>query len=316
MSPTSKAYLQIHFCVLLWGFTAILGKMISLPALPLVWWRMLIVVAALRWSRACGAGCARCRGACAGLRGHRRAGRAALADVLRRDQVVERVGRRDLHRAGDGVRRDDRTLARRARVSPGAISRWASRCCRAWRWWSAACRRACALGIAVGAVSALLVALFGSLNKRLVEHGDPLTVTTLELGAGTVALTLLAPLMPLLLFPGVRRRPAASCPADRDLALLLGLVAGLHAVAVRPVAGRAAPHERVRAAAGGEPGAGLRHRAGDPAAGRAARTHPAVLRRRRRSSWRRCSSTRCSGAPRAADAPEVLGTAESKGAAE
>lgn len=47
LSPTVKAQLQIHFCVLLWGFTPILGKMISLTALPLVWWRMLIVVAAL-----------------------------------------------------------------------------------------------------------------------------------------------------------------------------------------------------------------------------------------------------------------------------
>ena len=47
ITPTSKAQLQIHFCVLLWGFTAILGKMITLPALPLVWWRMLLVVAAL-----------------------------------------------------------------------------------------------------------------------------------------------------------------------------------------------------------------------------------------------------------------------------
>jgi drug/metabolite transporter (DMT)-like permease len=42
--PDRKALLQIHFCVLLWGFTAILGKLISLPALELVWWRMLIVV--------------------------------------------------------------------------------------------------------------------------------------------------------------------------------------------------------------------------------------------------------------------------------
>src|SRR3546814_6423415 len=34
-------------CVVLWGFTAILGKVITLPALPLVWWRMLLVTAAL-----------------------------------------------------------------------------------------------------------------------------------------------------------------------------------------------------------------------------------------------------------------------------
>jgi drug/metabolite transporter (DMT)-like permease len=33
--------------VLLWGFTAILGKLITLPALPLVWWRMGLVVLAL-----------------------------------------------------------------------------------------------------------------------------------------------------------------------------------------------------------------------------------------------------------------------------
>ena len=44
LSAPARAQFQIHFCVLLWGFTAILGKMISLPALPLVWWRMLVVV--------------------------------------------------------------------------------------------------------------------------------------------------------------------------------------------------------------------------------------------------------------------------------
>ena len=47
MPSERKALLQIHLCVLLWGFTAILGKLISLPALELVWWRMLIVVVVL-----------------------------------------------------------------------------------------------------------------------------------------------------------------------------------------------------------------------------------------------------------------------------
>ena len=42
-----RALLQIHLCVVLWGFTAILGKLISLPAFELVWWRMLLVVAAI-----------------------------------------------------------------------------------------------------------------------------------------------------------------------------------------------------------------------------------------------------------------------------
>lgn len=40
MSENTKSYLQLHTSVFLWGFTAILGKLISVTALPLVWWRM------------------------------------------------------------------------------------------------------------------------------------------------------------------------------------------------------------------------------------------------------------------------------------
>ena len=43
MTAHSRAWFQIHVCVVLWGFTAILGRLITLPALPLVWWRMLLV---------------------------------------------------------------------------------------------------------------------------------------------------------------------------------------------------------------------------------------------------------------------------------
>lgn len=37
-------YLKLHLIVLIYGFTAILGKLISLPALELVWYRMLIAI--------------------------------------------------------------------------------------------------------------------------------------------------------------------------------------------------------------------------------------------------------------------------------
>ncbi len=47
MSNTQKAYLQLHLCILLWGLTAILGKMISLSGLVLVWWRILFTVISL-----------------------------------------------------------------------------------------------------------------------------------------------------------------------------------------------------------------------------------------------------------------------------
>ena len=40
MSPTSRAYLELHAAVILFGFTAILGKLIELDATVLVWWRV------------------------------------------------------------------------------------------------------------------------------------------------------------------------------------------------------------------------------------------------------------------------------------
>lgn len=39
-----KSYLHLHFIVFVWGFTAVLGKKISLPALSLVWFRMSLAV--------------------------------------------------------------------------------------------------------------------------------------------------------------------------------------------------------------------------------------------------------------------------------
>lgn len=35
-------YLHLHFIIFIWGFTAVLGALISLEAIPLVWYRMLV----------------------------------------------------------------------------------------------------------------------------------------------------------------------------------------------------------------------------------------------------------------------------------
>ncbi|WP_194850737.1 DMT family transporter [Nonlabens antarcticus] len=37
-------YLHLHFIVFIWGFTAVLGALISIESIPLVWWRMGIAV--------------------------------------------------------------------------------------------------------------------------------------------------------------------------------------------------------------------------------------------------------------------------------
>ncbi len=44
LSDNLKSYLHLHLIVFIWGFTAVLGRLISLEALPLVWFRMLFAV--------------------------------------------------------------------------------------------------------------------------------------------------------------------------------------------------------------------------------------------------------------------------------
>jgi len=196
MQPVNQARLQIHFCVLLWGFTAILGKLITLPALQLVWWRMLLVVAALllipRVWRGLFAMPARLRWAYAGI------------GVLVSLHWLSFYAAIKLSNASVGAtcialgpvflafiepwiakrKFDPRELMIGVAVVPGVVL------------VVGGVPHDMRLGIAVGVLSALFVAFFGSLNKRLVEHGDPLTVTCIELGTGTVFLTALAPLLP------------------------------------------------------------------------------------------------------------------------
>lgn len=223
MSPTAKAHWQIHLCVLLWGFTAILGKLITLPALPLVWWRMGLVVLALllvpRVWRGLRALPARLLLAYAGIGvlvalhwltfygAIKLANASVAATCMALAPVFVALIEPKLARRRFSIRE----LALGVLVLPGVALVVGG--------VSADMRT----GIMVGALSALFVAVFGSLNKRLVDHADPLTVTAVELGAGTLALTLLAPLMPLL-FP-VFAGPLLELPSPGD-ALWLLLLAG------------------------------------------------------------------------------------------
>lgn len=55
MNPRLSDYLRLHLIVLLWGFTAILGKLISLPAVEMVFYRTLLasigMAALIRFTR-------------------------------------------------------------------------------------------------------------------------------------------------------------------------------------------------------------------------------------------------------------------------
>lgn len=44
---TTKDYLQLHFLVFLWGFTAVLGKLVSIPSVEMVFYRTLLAAAGM-----------------------------------------------------------------------------------------------------------------------------------------------------------------------------------------------------------------------------------------------------------------------------
>jgi drug/metabolite transporter (DMT)-like permease len=196
MSPAARARLQIHFCVFLWGFTAILGKLITLAALPLVWWRMLLVSGTLllvpRVWRALRVVPLRLALAYAGIGvivslhwlTFYGAIKLANASVAATCIAVAPLFLAFLEPLLARRRFELRELLLALVVVPGVAL--------VVDGVPAGMR----LGVAVGVLSALLVATFSALNKRLVAHADPLAVTALELGAGAAFLTMLAPLLP------------------------------------------------------------------------------------------------------------------------
>jgi len=214
-----KALLQIHLCVLLWGLTAILGKLITLQAVSLVWWRMLIVVAAVALIPRFWRGIVLLPRAMVGVYaaigcivalhwvtfyGAIKLANASVAvSCLGLGPVVTSV----IEPAVTGRRFDVRELWLGLATLPGVAL------------VVGGTPASMQTGILVGAISAALMSLFGSLNKRYVHRADPLVVTGLELGAGLVMLTI---------FIALARADWATirAPDQRDAALLAALALG------------------------------------------------------------------------------------------
>jgi drug/metabolite transporter (DMT)-like permease len=190
MTPQAKAQWQLHLCVVLWGFTAILGKLITLSALQLVWWRMLLVTLALLllpkiW-RELRAMPRRRIAAYAGIGvlvalhwlTFYSAVKLANASVAATCIALAPVFLSVIEPLVVGRKFEPRELLLGAVVVPGVAL------------VVGGVPADMRLGIAVGVLSAALCATFGAFNKRMAEHGGALTVTCLELGAGTIFLTL------------------------------------------------------------------------------------------------------------------------------
>ena len=231
MTPAAKAQWQMHACVVLWGFTAILGKAITLPAMALVVWRMGLVAAALmlvpRVWRGMAALPARLLLTYAGIGAlvalhwltFYGAIKLANASVAVTCIALATVFVPMVEPWITGRRFAPRELLLGVAVVPGVAL------------VVGGVPAGMRLGILVGTVSAVLVAFFGALNKRYVERADPLTVTFVELGAGGLILALLTPLLPWfgspLVMPGFN---------DAVLLLVLALVCTLLPFALSLVA--------------------------------------------------------------------------------
>lgn len=191
MSPVTRAHWQLHFCVLLWGFTAILGRLITLDALQLVWWRMLLVTAALllvpRVWRELRAMPPRRIAIYAGIGvlvalhwlTFYAAVKLANASVAATCIALAPVFLAVIEPLAVGRRFEGRELLLGVLAVPGVAL------------VVGGVPADMRLGVAVGVLSAAFCACFGALNKRMVDRAGALTVTCLELGTGTLFLTLL-----------------------------------------------------------------------------------------------------------------------------
>ncbi len=194
MSDKLRAYFYLHFCVFIWGFTAILGKLITLKAVPLVWWRVLIAssvlalliprvqwkmltrtafiqmtgigaLVALHWL--CFYGAIKLSNASVAVA--TMATTSFFAALTEPFILKQRIKWYEL---GIGL-----VILPGMALVVGNID-WGMR-----------------TGFAVGAVGALLAAIFSSLNKRMIENNPqpPLVMSAVELGAATLTCTLILP---------------------------------------------------------------------------------------------------------------------------
>lgn len=209
-----RSLLQLHGCVLLWGFTAILGRLISLPADALVVWRMILVTLMLAIIPRTWTGLreipARTMGIYAGIGcvvathwlafyGSIKLANASLAVACLGlgslfAAIIEPIAFRKSPNRFD--------LLSGILVLPGIIL------------ITGGVPIGMRTGIAAGVLAALLSAVFAILNKRYASSGDAYAVTAVEMAAGAALLSIST------VFRGI------PIPDGRDAVLLLVLAAG------------------------------------------------------------------------------------------
>ncbi len=193
MSPHRRALFELHICVVLWGFTAILGKLITLTAMQLVWWRMLLVTLALacfpRVWRAIATIPMRLIGIYAGIGfvvalhwlAFYGSVKLANASVAATTMALAPVVTALIEPWITGSRFERHNLLLGILVIPGVAL------------VVGGIPGAMHLGFWVGVLSAALAAVYNALNKRYLGHHDAMAVTWVELGAGFLLVAAIGP---------------------------------------------------------------------------------------------------------------------------
>jgi drug/metabolite transporter (DMT)-like permease len=216
MSQT-RAYLELHLAVFLWGFTAILGDLIQLSALALVWWRVLLTsISVLFLLRK-------------GLNLHhltrRNIGQYAIVGVLTGLHWLTFYGAIKLSNASITLVCMATCAFFTSLIEPLIIRRRV-------HWNEILVGFLIVpgmalivqnvdvkmhLGIAVGLLSSLLAAVFSTLNKKWINNAEPLPITLIEMSSAWLFLSAVLPFF-FYAEPG-----AVLLPSAKDLALLIVL---------------------------------------------------------------------------------------------
>jgi len=183
--------LLIHACVVVWGFTAVLGKVITLAALPLVAWRMALTSLCLFFM-------ARAWRTLGSFSAQQWAQMAAVGALIALHWLAF-YGSVKLANASIGV-----LCMALAPIFSALLTPWLSKSAFSWRnlllglsvlpgmlLVVGGVDPRFYLGIAVGALSALLAAAFGLMNKELVAQVDALSLSFVEISIGGALMWLL-----------------------------------------------------------------------------------------------------------------------------
>jgi drug/metabolite transporter (DMT)-like permease len=207
LQDKTKAYIQIHISVLLWGFTAILGKLIELKETPLIWFRLLLISICL----------------------------LLIPGLLKKTRLIPQTTLFKL--AGIGSLISIHWLCFYGSIKYANVSVALS--CLATTSFFTSFIEPLILkkkikkyelllglfvipgiylifyftslyitGIILGLLAAVLCAVFVTLNKKISTGIDPLAVTLTELGSGFITVTLLMPLY-FVFFPEASMHPSS-----------------------------------------------------------------------------------------------------------